>query len=194
MRIIGITGPIGSGKSTVTGILREHGAGVIDADKVAREVVRKGEKALDELVVYFGSDILDENGELLRSKLADKVFGNKEKVKKLNEITHKHVIERILGYVEQARLNARQGDILVIDVPIPVEHGFLDIVDEVWVVHADMETRISRVMKRSNLSRQEVMDRINSQMSDEEYLKLADRVIHNDGSMEELRREVLKML
>jgi len=194
MRIIGITGPIGSGKSTLTAILHEYGAKVIDADKVAREVVRKGEKALDELVAHFGSDILDEYGELIRDRLADKVFGNNKRVKKLNEITHKHIVERIIRYVEQAKLDARNGDILVIDVPIPVEHGFLDIVDEVWVVYADMETRISRVMKRSNLSRQEVIDRINSQMSDEEYLKLANRIIYNDGSIEELRQEVLKML
>lgn len=195
VKIIGVTGPIGSGKSTVSGILHdEWKAKVIDADQIAREVVRKGEKALSEMVDYFGPEILDEKGELIRSKLAEMVFGNEEKVKVLNAITHKHIMERLLNRLEQAKSEAWPEGVIVVDVPLPVKHGFLDTVDEVWVVYADPETRIGRVMERSGLSRQEVIARMNSQMSDEEYLKLADKVILNNGSKEKLKEQIIRLM
>lgn len=195
VKIIGVTGPIGSGKSTVSGILHdEWKARVIDADQIAREVVRKGEKALSEMVDYFGPEILNEKGELIRSKLAEMVFGNEEKVKVLNAITHKHIMECLLNRLEQAKSEAWPEGVIVVDVPLPVKHGFLDTVDEVWVVYADPETRIGRVMERSGLSRQEVIARMNSQMSDEEYLKLADKVILNNGSKEKLKEQIIRLM
>lgn len=191
MRIIGITGTIGSGKSTVSKILEKLGAKVIDADAIARDVVRKGEKALSEIVEFFGSEVLDTDGELNRKKMAGIVFGNTEKLQVLNNIVHKYVKERMTKCIEEAG-NAGNIDTVVIDVPIPIKDGFIDIADVIWVVTADIETRIDRVMKRNGLTREEVLKRINSQMSEEEYLKLADKIVYNNGDLEELEKQVIE--
>lgn len=193
MRIIGITGGIGSGKSTVSSILAKYGARVIDADIIARQIAAKGEPALDEIVSCFGKEILDREGELNRKKLAEKVFNDKEKLMVLNTITHKYVVERILKEIENVK-GDQSVEIIVLDVPIPIEHGFLDTVDEVWVVAAQTEVRVERVIKRSRLTYDEAIKRINAQKSDEEYVKIADRVIYNNDNLEELERSVKQLL
>jgi len=145
LRTIGVTGGIGSGKSKI-----------IDADVIARDVILKGHEAYQEIVDYFGSQILLPDGEIDRKK------------------THKHVAQII---IERHEILKKRKTI-VIDAPIPIKHGFLDIVDEVWVVVADRETRIKRVMKRSGFSYEQV------------YCSLADVIIENGGTCEELRRIV----
>lgn len=193
LRIIGITGGIGSGKSSVSAILSSLGARVVDADLLAREAVGKGKGTLTEIVQAFGTGILDSEGGLDRKKLAQLVFGDKERLSDLNRIVHKAVTENIIEIVTEA-VNGGEGGILVLDVPIPVEHGFIDVADEIWAVVADMDARIKRVMARSGMSYHEVMDRINSQMSDEEYMKIADKTVYNNGSIEDLTQKVLKLL
>lgn len=192
MKIIGVTGGIGSGKSTVTRILADLGAKVIDADRIAREVVRKGQPALDELVGVFGPSILDENGELDRKKLAGIVFNDRIRLEELNRITHKHVTDKIVKAVDKFE---REGnaETLVLDVPIPVKEGFRDLANEIWTVTADKETRIKRVMERSGASREEVLERINSQAREENYTGIADVVIENNGSIEDLEKSVVKL-
>lgn len=115
MRIIGITGGIGSGKSTVSRILSETGAKIVDADVIAKEVVRKGGKALDELMNFFGNGILNEFGELDRKKLSGIVFNSPEKLEVLNKITHKYVVEKIIENINIER--HKNTDTVVIDVP-----------------------------------------------------------------------------
>lgn len=187
MRIIGVTGGIGSGKSTVSKILASFGAQIIDADILARQIVEKGQKALEEIVSYFGETILDCEGNLDRKKLSGIVFKDKQKLEALNRITHKHVAERIIENIKKLKEN----EVAVVDAPIPIEHGFIDVVDEIWVVIADKEVRIKRVMDRSGLTYNEVEDRINSQLSDEYYKSISDKIIVNNGSIEELRRQVI---
>ena len=190
--VIGITGGIGSGKSTVSRIMRDLGAKVIDADRISREVTARGKKAFDEIVGTFGSGVLNENGELDRKKLADIVFNDKEKLKTLEAIIHKYVIEEIENRVNAAK-KENSSDIIVLDVPIPVERGFIDLADQIWVVTCDMETRIKRIMDRSGYSYEEAVRRINSQMRDEEYIKIADEVLVNDGGIEDLENSVAKL-
>ncbi len=192
LRIIGVTGGIGSGKSTVSGILQQLGAMVIDADIIAREIVKKGEKAFQQLVDYFGLQILGTDGELDRRRLAELAFNDREKLDALNSITHKYVSESIIKRVEAARLEDNAGTV-VLDVPIPVEHGFLDVVDEVWVVTADMDVRIKRVMERSGFTYQEVYDRVQSQKRTQDYLSIANRVIFNNGGLEGLQEQVMEL-
>lgn len=192
IKVIGVTGGIGSGKSTVSRILRDLGAVVIDADTIARSVTAKGGTALEELVFYFGREILDENGELKRKELADIVFNDKVKLHALETITHKHIARKIEEGVENIK-SAGKTEVLVIDAPIPVEHGFLDLVDEVWVVAADRETRIKRIMDRSCYSYGEASGRINAQKKDEDYIRLADEVLYNDGTVEELEKSVVRL-
>ncbi|HHV97237.1 MAG TPA: dephospho-CoA kinase [Clostridiaceae bacterium] len=192
MKIIGVTGGIGSGKSTVARILRDLGAKIIDADKIAREVTAKGEPALAELVDYFGQEILDKDGELNRKYLANIVFNDKKKLEKLNEITHKYIIKKIINKVNKLKEEGKH-DLIVLDVPIPVEHGFLDIAEEVWVVKSDKETRIRRIMERSKISYEEALKRIEAQISDDEYFKIATLIIENNGTLEELENTVAKL-
>ncbi|HOM03594.1 MAG TPA: dephospho-CoA kinase [Acetivibrio sp.] len=187
MRTIGVTGGIGSGKSTVSKILAELGAEVIDADVIARDITRKGHKAYWEILDLFGRKILLSDGEIDRKKLAKEVFNDKAKLEVLNSITHKHVAQIIK---ERHEILKKLGKTVVIDAPIPIKDGFLDIADEVWVVVADRENRVKRVMKRSGLSYEQVIERINAQLSDEYYCSLADVIIKNDGTYEELRRMV----
>ena len=192
MKIIGVTGGIGSGKSTVSRTLRDLGAAVVDADILAKNVTAGGKEALNELVNYFGQDIIKESGELDRVKLASIAFGDKVKLHALNSITHKHIVERIRDTIKVLE-STTKWDFIVIDAPIPLEKGFLDLADEVWVVIADRETRIKRVMNRSGFSYEAVIDRINAQMSDDEYLRIADEVFYNNGTVEELEQAVVKL-
>lgn len=192
MKIIGITGGIGSGKSSVSRTLRDLGAAVVDADILAKNVTAGGSEAVRELVEYFGNDIIDQAGELDRKKLASIAFGDQVKLHALNSITHKHIVERIRETIEVLK-NTGKWDFIVVDAPIPVEKGFLDLADEVWVITADRETRVKRVMDRSALTSEAITDRINAQMREEEYLRIADEVINNNGTMEELEQTVVKL-
>ncbi|MGI6669593.1 MAG: dephospho-CoA kinase [Acetivibrionales bacterium] len=192
MKIIGVTGGIGSGKSTVSRILKDLGAAVIDADAVAKNVTQAGGTAIEELAGYFGNEIIKENGELDREKLASLAFADAEKLNALNSITHKYISEKIQETVESIKKSGKFA-ITVIDAPIPVEKGFLDLVDEVWVVVADKDSRIKRVMERSGFSHDEITARIDAQLSDEEYIRLADEVLYNNESMEELEQTVVRL-
>ena len=192
MKIIGITGGIGSGKSTVSGALRDLGAVVVDADVISRNVTAVGAKAYAELVEYFGNEIIGDNGELDRKKLAAISFNDKVKVHALNCITHKYIAEKLYDTVELIK-NSGKSDIIVIDAAIPLEKGFLDLADEVWVVTCERETRIKRIMERSGFTYEEAEDRINSQLRDEEYLNLADEILYNNDSLEALEQAVVKL-
>lgn len=192
MRIIGVTGAIGSGKSMVSKILNDLGAVIIDADVVSRAVTAKGSEALAELVSYFGREILLPNGELDRKKMAKIVFDDIVKLHTLNAVTHKYIIRKIKSAVENIKATGK-CDVVAVDAPLPVEQGFIDVVDEVWVVTADREKRINRIIERSGYSYKEAEARLDSQMKDEEYLKLADEIIDNNNGIEELEKTVVKL-
>lgn len=188
MRKIGVTGGIGSGKSSVSNILRDFGVEIIDADIIAREIVRKGEKALKEIADSFGAEIIKADGELDRKKLGSIVFSNAEKLEVLNQITHKYIIEKIGNRVAEAE---KKGlNIVAVDAAIPFKNGFLDLVGEVWAIVAKDDIRLSRIMHRDGLSYEEASQRLQSQMSQEEYVRLADKIIENNGGIEELTNTV----
>lgn len=189
MTIIGVTGGIGSGKTTVSEILRELGAVVINADKISREVVEPRKPAWEEIRKTFGPDVFNGDETLDRKKLARIVFSSVEKKLELERIIHKEVIaviDEMLRYMKDSGFDG----VVVLDVPIPVERGFLDTVDRVWVVTSDEEKRIRRVMERSGISREDAQKRIDSQLPQEEYKKLAHEVIENNGSLDELKEKV----
>ncbi len=184
MKIIGVTGPIGSGKSTLSSFFAQKGARVIDADLLYREVVQKGKPALDEIVRVFGDEVLDGEGQLDRKKLGSIVFDDKVKLEVLNGLTHKYIIEEIIEEIKKARES--DVEILVIECPIPIKHGFIDQVDEVYAVVADEKVRAERIMKRNNLSFDDAVKRIRSQMTNEEYISIADKVIRNESDFDSL--------
>ncbi|MDK2799936.1 MAG: dephospho-CoA kinase [Clostridiales bacterium] len=193
MKVIGLTGGTGSGKSTVANIAKDLGAKVIDADIIARQIVQKGQKALEEIVQHFGKDILLENGELNRRKLGSIVFADKEKLKLLNKITHKYIIQKIHEEIEIETLK-KEYDIIIVDAAVLIESGLYELCDMVWVVVADKEERIKRIMKRDSLSLEEANNRINSQMTEEEMKNYASAIINNNKDIECIRFQVTQLI
>lgn len=189
MLIIGVTGGIGAGKSSVSAILEQLGAIVIDADLISKQVVEPDKPAWLEIKEAFGEDFIKEDNTLNRKKLADEVFVSKEKKLLLEKIIHREVMAVIKGKLATMKEYGYNGTV-VLDVPIPVKEGFLDTVDRVWVVVSNDEIRINRLAKRSNMSREDVEARMLSQLTQDEYMALAHEVIKNDGNKEELKKNV----
>ncbi|MFY9393587.1 MAG: dephospho-CoA kinase [Halanaerobiales bacterium] len=185
--IIGLTGGIASGKSTVSAYLAELGAIIIDADKIAHEIMEKGKPAYRKIIEAFGREILAANGEIDRSRLGKIVFNDREKKRLLEEITHPQIIKEMREKIEE---NRGQNKIIVLDVPLLFEAGLEKMVDESWLVYVDRETQLERLMARDGLSYQEANKRIKSQLSLEKKRELADFIIDNRGNLEELKREV----
>ena len=186
--VIGLTGGIASGKSTVSAKLRELGAAVIDADIVAREVVSKGEIAYNKIVQSFGEDILLSSGQVNRKKLGSIVFADKEKLELLNSITHPKIISRIMDGVSE--LKAAGEKVIVVDAAILIEMGLYKYVDSVWVVVVDRETQIKRLIERDRFDYMEAENRINSQFTNEVRKKYADVIIDNSRSEEEVGKKL----
>ncbi|HWI55237.1 MAG TPA: dephospho-CoA kinase [Desulfobacteria bacterium] len=191
MPIIGLTGSIATGKSMVSGFLQQMGIRVIDADLVAREIVAPGLPAWRQIRDYFGEEVLDPDLSINRKNLADEIFGDKEKISKLNEITHPVIIEKITSEINEFRSNgSNDREILVVDVPLLIETGMHKIVDKVWVVYVPEELQLKRLMDRDGLTHTQAVKRIKSQMPVSEKKKYADAVIDNSGSITETKEKV----
>ncbi|SHM55984.1 dephospho-CoA kinase [Caldanaerovirga acetigignens] len=189
MRVIGLTGGIASGKSTVSKMLREKGAYIIDADEIAKEIVKPGKPAWEDIVRHFGKEILDESGNILRKKLAKIVFSDEKELSVLNRITHPRIVEEIKRQLEECK--KRNEKIVVIDAALLLEIGLDVLVEEVWVVAVDEKTQIERLIKRENyISYAEAVERIRAQMPLEEKLKFATRIIDNSRDIEDTQKQV----
>lgn len=193
MKAIGLTGGIGSGKSTVSSYLRDKGFYIIDADEMARNMTAKGSRCLENLEKAFGSEIIGEDGNLNRKKLGEIVFADKEKKAKLEELTTKVVVKNIEEETEHLR-NTGEYDIIFLDVPLLFETGLDKCCDAVVVVTASDNVRIERVVARDGISPEQVRARINNQMSTEDKLKLATDVIDNSEGKEELHSQIEQLL
>lgn len=188
---IGITGGIGCGKSTLLTWLKQHHIEYIDADLVAREVVVKGSETLNKLSDIFGKKIINVDGTLNRKKLADIVFNDKKSLNKLNNIMHADICENMKIKTDKARQKGVK--VLFYDVPLLIEINLHKLMDEVWVVWADEETCISRIMKRDNLKREEAINRIKSQMPISEKKKYANVLLNNSGTKEAFYKELERL-
>lgn len=186
--IIGLTGGIASGKSTVSNFFKELGVKVIDADIVAREISER-KATIDEICNIFGRDILDENGRIVREKLRERVFQDKRLVQKLNSIIHPQVIE----YFKERKDENREDELLIFDVPLLYEAKMDILCDKVIVVGVDRKKQIERVIQRDGSSEEVARNIIANQMSLDDKIKRADIVIMNDGTLEELKGKVLKV-
>ncbi len=195
-KIIGLTGGIGTGKSTVSKIIRDRGFPIIDADLIAREVVEIGETAYSMIIDAFGKQILNMDGSIDRKKLGSIVFNDIDSRLKLNDIVHPQVYKKIK---ERLLYYSRKNDIIFLDIPLLIEESesFRKsgiIFDEIWVVYADIETQIRRIIERDNTDYESATIRIESQLSIHEKLKYANVIINNTGDMEELVLNVEKAL
>ncbi len=190
MKVLGVTGGSGTGKTVVCRILKEQGGKIIDADVVSKKLQQKGQPVFEAIVAHFGEGVVGEDGELDRKALGSIVFNDKAQMRVLNSLVHTHVSAEMKRRVEGYRA---QGDIpfVVLDVPIPIEEGFFDTCNTVWAVVANDDLRISRLMKRMMISEAEAVKRIAAQMSNREYSELADCVIENEGNVEDLKKLVL---
>jgi dephospho-CoA kinase len=182
---VGLTGGLGSGKSTVAALLGEHGAVIIDADVVAREVVRAGTPGFAAVVARFGPDVVGRDGELDRAALARIVFADGAALDELNAIVHPLVGSR------SAELAAAvpPGAVVVHDIPLLAENGLADRFDTVVVVEADREIRLARLAERG-LTRAEAEARMAAQATDEKRRAIADEIVRNDGDLDSLARQV----
>ncbi|MFS0561046.1 dephospho-CoA kinase [Terribacillus sp. 179-K 1B1 HS] len=189
--VIGLTGGIASGKSTVSELFREYDIPVIDADVVAREVVEPGEPALAAIVEAFGAEILLPDGTLDRPKLGSIIFPDPGKRETLNGIVHPVVRERMTA--ERDRLKPLHPAV-VLDIPLLFEGNQLHLVDKVVVVSVDFEVQLERLMHRNNLTEQEALDRIASQMPLADKVARADAIIDNNGSKEDTKKQLKQLL
>ncbi len=188
----GLTGSIATGKSTVANIFAEAGAIVIDADKIARAVVRKNQPAWQDIVDHFGREILAPDGELNREALGEIIFNDSKAKQALNQIVHPHVMRTIdERLVEIAR--QQPASVVIVDVPLLIEIGMHKNMPEVIVVYVPEELQLERLMRRDGLSRQAAMARIESQMPIDEKKALASIVIDNSGSLTQTRRRTLQV-
>lgn len=193
MKVIGLTGGIASGKSTVSAILRELGAKIIDADLVVRDVEAPGSVAWREIVETFGRDILFPDGKINRKRLGEKVFGDAAKLAKLNRITHPRVVEAILQRIDRYRQILPPTGVVVVDAPLLIESGMTHLVDEVWLVVVDPQIQLERLMQRDHYDPAAAKQRLNAQLPVEEKKKYAHRIIDNNGSFLQLKEQVLRL-
>lgn len=192
LRVFGLTGGIGSGKSTVAGLLRDRGVPVVDADALAREAVAAGSAGLAQVVDAFGQDVLDAAGDLDRKRLGALVFDNADDRRRLNAITHP--IVRQLSQQRFAELDRQGVELAAYDVPLLFEVGLDQVMRPVVVVNASEAAQIDRVVRRDGLSEAEARARIRAQLPLAEKRARADHVLENDGTLEELAVQVDALL
>ncbi|MEG1085956.1 MAG: dephospho-CoA kinase [Anaerovoracaceae bacterium] len=193
MKVIGLTGGIGTGKSVASSYLEKKGYKVIDADKVAREVVKDGSPLLKVLVDTFGPKIIKGDGSLDRKALGELAFSSAEKNKRLNQIMHKAIIDVIrekIKYYEKEDPN----QVVFLDAALLFETGLERDCNQIWLLCVDLETRLGRICQRDGLSKNQVMARINSQMPQKEKEAKSDLLIDNSATPEMLYKQLDKLI
>ncbi len=192
MLVIGLTGGMGAGKSTVARLLAEHGAHVIDADEIAREVVASGEPALAAIVEEFGDGVLTDDGALDRAAMAAIVFNDEERLAALEAITHPAIRGRIEARLAEHR-EADDGRVVVLDHPLLVETGLAADLEVVVVVTAPEGLRVQRLAEGRDIDPEDARARMRNQTGDEERRAAATHVVVNDGDLDELRARVAEV-
>ncbi|MEO8424433.1 MAG: dephospho-CoA kinase [Actinomycetota bacterium] len=190
MLLVGLTGGIGSGKSTVADLLAERGAIVIDADDLARRAVALGTDGFDRVVEAFGRETLGPDGDIDRAKLAEVVFTDPERLRQLEAIVHPEVARQLAEAIEPYRDTDR---VIVYGVPLLAERGLAEGFDVIVVVVADVDRRIERLLRDRGMTADEVRARVAAQLSDEERARVADVLLDNDGDPERLIPQVNKL-
>lgn len=190
-KIIGITGGIASGKSTVVAEIRKQGYQVIDADQVVHELQEKGGKLYQTLVEWLGNDILQGDGELDRQKLGKAIFGNKEMMVKSSRLQNEIIRQELANRRNQL---AQTEKVFFMDIPLLIELDYMDWFDEVWLVYVDEKTQLDRLVMRNHYTRSEAQKRIASQMSTEAKKAYADKILDNRGNVQELKEQIGRLL
>jgi dephospho-CoA kinase len=190
-KIIGITGGIASGKSTVVAEIRKHGYQVIDADQVVHELQAKGGKLYQALCNWLGTDILQENGELDRKKLGQLIFSSKDMLEKSSRLQNGIIREELARRRDEL---AKTQDVFFMDIPLLIEHDYMEWFDDIWLVHLDEKTQLERLVLRNHFSKEEAKKRMASQMSTEAKKPYADKLLDNSGDLTELKAQINQLL
>jgi dephospho-CoA kinase len=189
--VLGITGGMATGKSTVLKMLAALGAQTLSADEIAREVLAKNGPAYRQVVECFGPAIVDPQGEIARSALAKLIFDDPEAREDLNQITHPRIISTMKARIGRFRANPPDPNaVLAVEIPLLFECGLEDMVDQVLLVAAEQDVQLGRLTSRGGVGREDALRRVASQMPIEAKIERADRVIWNNGSMDDLERDV----
>lgn len=192
MVIAGLTGGIATGKSTVAGFFSSAGAVLIDADRIAFDVVQKGTSIWREIINYFGEEVLLPNGQIDRTGLGNIIFNDTEKKGMLDKIVHPAVFERIDRQLQKLE-NEQPDKVVILDVPLLIETGMHKDMSDIIVVYVPQSVQIERLIARDGLSRTEALSRISSQMSIEEKKNYASIIIDNTYSLERTRERTLEV-
>lgn len=190
-KIIGITGGIASGKSTVVAEIRKHGYQVIDADQVVHELQAKGGKLYQALCNWLGSEILQENGELDRKKIGQLIFSSKDMLEKLSRLQNGIIREELARRRDEL---AKTQKVFFMDIPLLIEHDYMEWFDDIWLVHLDEKTQLERLVMRNHFSKEEAKKRMASQMSTEAKKPYADKLLDNSGDLTELKAQINQLL
>lgn len=189
MKVIGLTGGIGTGKSTVSEYLQQKGCFIIDADRISRQMTESGSPALEELRDAFGDEYFKEDGSLDRARLAALVFAHEDKRRKLEDIITRRVVETIREMVLTCKTKTPEK-LVIIDAPLLFECGLDACADENWLVCAPLEARLKRVEKRDHLPREQILARIKSQMPEDEARRRCSLVLDNSAGRSELLAQI----
>jgi dephospho-CoA kinase len=186
---LGVTGGLGAGKSTACQRFKENGAVIFDADSVAKEILQTTQEVQDRIAEEFGTDVV-KDGRVDTRKLASQAFGNEENQSILNNIVHPYVIE---AFEKRRDELEKKVGLLVVDAPLIFESGFDSHLDHTLLIFASLKMRIARALRRGNLTREEILRRMDLQMPEEDKRDLASFVIENNGLIEELNQEIDKL-
>ena len=190
-KVIGLTGGIASGKSTVSELLTAHGFKIVDADIASRKAVEKGSEGLEQVRATFGEEAIDEDGNMDRGDVGDIVFNYPEKRLELNEIVHP-IVRNIMEQEKEAFL--KDGYNVIMDIPLLYENELQDTVDEVWLVYTSESIQIDRLMQRNDISMEDAKARVYSQISIDKKRRMADHVIDNRDSKLDLKQNLEQLL
>lgn len=185
--VIGLTGGIGSGKSFVAQLLSKKGASIIDADEIYATLIEPGSFLQGEIIHLWGEDMLQADGELDRKKLGAIIFSSQSERKRLNSLTHPHIIKKIKEEIAQSK------DTVFLVAPLLIETGLQNIVDEIWLITINRDIQLARLMQRDKLSKEEAEIRMGSQAPQDEKKKYADYIIDNNGSRKKTEEQVEKL-
>lgn len=190
MKIIGLTGGTGSGKSIICAQLEKRNAYIINADEIAHNIIKKGQPAYKKIIDYFGLNILDKEDNIIRKKLGEIVFSHKEKLDFLNKCTHYYISERIYSLIQEIKKCPNQYQCIILDAPLLIESNLTSLCDEIWVVYAKEEDRLNRIMQRDYITYEQAKNRILSQKKWEEYKKYATVIIDNSKDFNFLENQL----
>lgn len=201
MKIIGLMGGVGSGKSTVADILeKKYGAHLIITDEIAKRLYEKGEESYQKIVSYFGTGILNNDGEINRKKLSEIVFADKDKLEKLNSFVHPLVMKCVIKEIDDIKATnehkqkEKQVKYIVIETALLIEAGYRDLCDIVWYVAVEEEVRKQRLMNIRGYSEEKINAILKNQMSDKDYSDNCDRILYNNGELYDLEKEIQFLL